>query len=227
MGMVAKFYQITPQQLAEFLRRPAAAYDYTLAPFFEDPASVEWAQNVLAEFRLKTEGSPTGIHAHVERVAKALKSKSETRKRPQIAKPKPEPELGHRVFSLEKDWHVLHYALNGTHDGGIGPLADAILGGREIPDVGRVTSFGVASGAPLRYLVSEQVSSITAALYEVDPARLLSNLDFADAQKKEIYLWHTLDDVANWEYLPSLFGAFRDFYAEAARSGNCMLSSIV
>jgi hypothetical protein len=32
--MVANFYQVTPEQLAEFLRRPAVAYDYTLTPFF-------------------------------------------------------------------------------------------------------------------------------------------------------------------------------------------------
>ena len=55
MGMVANFYQVTPEQLAEFLRRPAAAYDYTLTPFLKDPTSVEWAESVLAELRNKTE----------------------------------------------------------------------------------------------------------------------------------------------------------------------------
>jgi hypothetical protein len=223
MGMVANFYQVTPEQLAEFLRRPAAAYDYTLTPFLKDPTSVEWAESVLAELRNKTEGFPPGVRAQVDRVAAQLKSKSGI----QLVKPKSKPEPERRVFSLEKDWHVLHYALNGTHDGGTGPLADAILGGREIPDVDGVTSFGTRSSDPLRYLDSAEVSSIAAALLEVDPSQLLSKLDFADAQRKKIYLWHTLDDVANWEYLPDLFGTFRDFYSEAARSGNCMLLSIV
>ena len=144
MGMVANFYQVTPEQLAEFLRRPAAAYDYTLTPFFENPASVEWAENVLAELRNKTEGFPAGVRAQVERVAAQLKSKSQVSKGPQLVKPRSKPEPERRVFSLEKDWHVLHYALNGTHDGGPGPLADAILGGHEIPDVEGVTSFGQA-----------------------------------------------------------------------------------
>jgi Domain of unknown function (DUF1877) len=49
----------------------------------------------------------------------------------------------------------------------------------------------------LRYLDSAEVSSIAAALAEVDPSQLLSKLDFADAQKKKIYLWHTLDHMAN------------------------------
>jgi len=226
MGMVGTFYQVTPQQLAEFLRRPAAAYDYTLSPMLEDPAAVEWAANVLVELRKKTEGFPPGVRAQVERVAAQLESKSQARKGPQLVKPKSKPEPERRVFSLEKDWHVLHYALNGTHDGGTGPLADAILGGREIPDVEGVTSFGATSSNPLRYLDSAEVSSIAAALLEVDPSQLLSKLDFADAQKEKIYLWHTLDDAANWEYLPELFVTFRDFYSEAARSGNCMLLSI-
>jgi hypothetical protein len=227
MGMVANFYQVTPEQLAEFLHLPAAAYDYTLTPFFEDPTSVEWAESALAELRNKTEALPPGVRAQVERVAAQLKSKSQASKGPQLVKPKSKPEPERRVFSLEKDWHVLHYALNGTHDGGSGPLADAILGGREIPDVEGVTSFGTRSSDPLRYLDSAEVSSIAVALLEVDPSQLLSKLDFADAQRKKIYLWHTLDDVANWEYLPDLFGTFRDFYSEAARSGNCMLLSIV
>lgn len=227
MGMVAKFYQVTPEQLAEFLRRPAAAYDYTLTPFLDDPTSVEWAENVLAELRNKTEGFPPGVRAQVERVAAQLKTKSQASKGPQLVKPKSKPEPERRVFSLEKDWHVLHYALNGTHDGGAGPIADAILGGREMPDLEGVTSFGTASSDPLRYLDSAEVSSIAAALLEVDPNQLLSKLDFADAQRKKIYLWHTLDDMANWDYLPELFGTFRDFYTEAARSGNCMLLSIV
>jgi hypothetical protein len=227
VGMVAKFYQVTPEQLAEFLRRPAAAYDYTLTLFLDDPTSVEWAENVVAELRNKTEGFPPGVRAQVERVATQLKTKSQASKGPQPVKPKSKPEPERRVFSLEKDWHVLHYALNGTHDGGTGPLANAILGGREIPDVEGVTSFGAASSDPLRYLDSADVSRVAAALLEVDPSQLLSKLDFADAQKKKIYLWHTLDDMANWEYLPELFSTFRDFYSEAARSGNCILLSIV
>ena len=227
MGMVANFYQVTPEQLAEFLRRPAVAYDYTLTPFFENPTSVEWAENLLAELRNKTEGFPAGVRVQVERLAEQLKSKSQVGKGPQLVKSRSKPQPARRVFSLEKDWHVLHYALNGTHDGGTGPLADAILGGHEIPDVEGVTSFGTRSSDPLRYLDSAEVSSIAAALAEVDPSRLLSKLDFADAQKKKIYLWHTLDDMANWENLPDLFGTFRDFYSEAARSGNCLLLSIV
>jgi hypothetical protein len=227
MGMIAKFHQVTPQQLAEFLRHPASAYDYIQSPFFESPDAVDWAENVLAELQSKAKGLPPVVRTQVERVAEQLRSKSQGSKGPQPVKPRPEPEPERKKFSLEKDWHVLHYALNGTHDGGTGPLADAILGGREIPDVEGVTSFGVGSSGALRYLISEQVQSIAAALLEVDPSQLFSKLDFADAQEKKIYLGHTLDDLGSWSYLPDLFRAFRDFYSEASGSGNDMLLSII
>jgi hypothetical protein len=227
MGMEAEFHQITPQQLAEFLQRPASAYDYIHSPFFEDAGAVARAENMLAELRMKTAGFPPGVRAQVERVAGQFRNKSQASKGPQLVKSRHEPEPELKKFSLEKDWHVLHYALNGTHDGGTGPLADAILGGSEIPDVEGVTSFGAGSSGALRYLTPAQVQGVAAALLDVEPSGLLSKLDFAEAQEKKIYLGHTLDDLEGWSNLPDLFKSFRDFYAEAARSGKGMLLSIV
>jgi|GEM_PF-5794806 len=223
--MVAKFYQVTPGQLASFLRNPTTAYDYILAPSYSDPAALEWTESVLAEMRIKSQGLPAGVSAQVDGVAGQFARKSQAAKGPQLVKHHPEPER--QTFSLEKDWHVLHYALNGTQEGGIGPLASAILGGQEIPDVEGINSFGAASSVPLRYLTVAEVQSISAALLEVDASLLLSKLDFEDALQKKIYLGHTLDDLANWQYLPDLFSSFRSFYAQAAGSRNCMLLSIV
>jgi hypothetical protein len=227
MGMIADFHQVTAGQIAEFLKRPASAYDYIQSPFFEDAGAVAMAENMLAELRMKTAGFPPGVRAQVERVAGQFRNKSQAKKGPQLVKPRPEPEPERKKFSLEKDWHVLHYALNGTHDGGTGPLADAILGGSEIPDVEGVNSFGAGSSGALRYLTPAQVQDVAAALREVEPSGLLSKLDFADAQGKKIYLGHTLDDLEGWSYLPDLFQSFRDFYAEAAGSRKGMLLSIV
>ncbi len=227
MGMVAEFHQITPNQLAEFLRRPAAAYDYVLSPFFDNPDAAKWAEKVVAELRTKTEGFPPGVRAHVERVAGQLRNKSQGSRGPQLVTPRTEAEPERKKFSLEKDWHVLHYALNGTHDGGTGPLANAILGGSEIPDVQGINSFGAGSTPPLRYLTPGQVQQVAAALLEVEPSGLLSKLNFADTQEKKIYLGHTLDDLESWSNLPDLFRSFRDFYSEAAGSGKGMLLSIV
>jgi len=227
MGMIAEFHQVTDRQIAEFLRRPSSAYDYIQSPLFEDANTMAIAEKMFAELRMKTAGLSPRVRAQVERIAGTYQNKSQARKGPQLVKPGREPEPERKKFSLEKDWHVLHYALNGTHDGGNGPLADAILGGSEIPDVEGVNSFGSGSSAALRYLTPAQVQDVAAALLDVEPSGLLSKLNFADAQEKKIYLGHTLDDLEGWSYLPDLFCSFCDFYAEAAGSGKGMLLSIV
>jgi Domain of unknown function (DUF1877) len=138
----------------------------------------------------------------------------------QLVRPHPAAKPARKPFSLEKDWHVLHFALNGTHDGSTSALADAILGGAEIPDIERVSGYG-----PLRYLQPEQVTAVAAAIAEVHPEGLTSRLNYADAQAEKIYLAHTLENLADW-YLPALFISFRDFYANAARSGDAVILSI-
>jgi hypothetical protein len=80
---------------------------------------------------------------------------------------------------------------------------------------------------PARYLTPEQVKEVSDALEKIEPASLLSRLDYEDAKKKQIYLDHTLNDLDNWSYLPELFEEFRNFYSDAAELGNGMLMKIV
>jgi hypothetical protein len=221
MGMVAALHQITPQQLDEFLRRPNAAYDYVMAPFFEDSTLVDAAEKMFAQLRENTARFPPAARAELERAAQHFKTQSQARKGPQLVKPGPEPPPERKDFSLEKDWHVLHYVLNGTHDGGTGPLARAILPGNEILGIEAQMDYG-----PLRYSTPAEVQAIGAALLEVDPGTLISNVNVADAQAKKIYLSHTLDDPTSWSYSPDFFNDFRAFYSDAAHSGNAMLLSI-
>src|SRR5262249_10638322 len=122
---------------------------------------------------------------------------------------------------LEKDWHMLHYLLNGTRSGGSGPLAEAVLGGAEIPDVD-----GVMGCGPLHYLTVEQVSRIAAALAHVTPKELFARFDQQDAIAKQIYLAEFMNSRSNWSYFTGFFEAFRDFYQDAAMSGNAMLLQI-
>jgi hypothetical protein len=79
---------------------------------------------------------------------------------------------------------------------------------------------------PLRYLNAQQVKGITEALQSVKPEALVSKLDRKDAEAKRIYLAHTLDRPGDWEYLPSLFREFRNFYQDTAQCGNAMLLHI-
>lgn len=126
------------------------------------------------------------------------------------------------LFSLEKDWHMLHYALNGTAEGGNGPLADAILGGSELRSHDGREDYG-----PIRYLTPQQVKQTAAELVKVDAKKLLDKLDANEAKSRQIYLAETLDDLESWSYFPELFEKFRGFYAEAAKKGNAMLLKIV
>ncbi|SRR5579864_493581 len=218
MGMVATLEQVTPQQLAEFIRQPKKAYDFRLAEAFDNPA-LEPFLSKLAE-TVKT--LPPGFKQQAETVMSQMHAKMEERKGlhlvtnggARVATP-----ADRKQFSLEKDWHVLHYVLNGTTEGGDGPLADAVLGGDEIPDVEGLMSFG-----PIRYLSPERVAAVAKALAIVNPQELVSKLDRKDAEAKQIYLAHTLPE--GWDYLPDLFLSFREFYEDAARCGNAMLLDI-
>ena len=222
MGMEAEFEQITPQQLEVFLQRPSEAYDYILAEFFEDSHLVESVQKMLEgiEAKTKSEVMPPFVKSRFEEVAAQMRVRIEKHSGPRLVASKSEPadSPARKKFSLEKDWHVMHYALNGTAKGGKGFLADAILGGAEIPDVDGVMGYG-----PIRYLRSQHVKRVVAALADVDPGQLLSKLDREDAEGKQIYLAHTLENLADWTYLPDLFNSFRDFYTDAERNGSAML----
>ncbi len=223
MGMEFKLEQITPQQLADFIRNPSSAYEYVLAESFENPAVEEFLKMIA----LQRQSFTAEQKANIDRLANLLPATSAENggglhllqkklANPERKNSKTQPE--HKQLCLEKDWHVLHYALNGTTEGGEGPLADAVLGLREIPDHEGVMGYG-----PLRYLASEEVRAVAKVLDAVSPKQLLSKLDKHDAEKKRIYLAHTFDHPEDREYLPELFAKFRDFYRDASIQGNAML----
>jgi len=215
MGMEATLEQITPQQLAEFIEHPKKAYDYWLAEALDNPNLGPFLEQLSATVKTL----PPGFREQVEAVTGRMYSKMQERRGLQLVKKETEPQLERKRFSLEKDWHVLHYALNGTADGGEGPLAEAVIGGEHIPDEEGVSDFG-----GLRYLTPPRVVAVAKALAEVDPNQLLSRLDRRDAEAKRIYLSHTLPD--GWDHLPELFLNFRAFYEDAGCCGNAMLLSI-
>jgi hypothetical protein len=217
MGMVATLEQITPEQLEEFIQQPTKAYDFRFGDMLDNP-ELEPFLALLSE-QMKT--LPPAFRQEAQRVASQLASKMQTRKGLHLVSDRPAAPTNpaRKQFSLEKDWHVLHYVLNGTTEGGEGPLADAILGGQEIPDVEGMMGYG-----PMRYLDPHQVVAVAKAFADVRPAELLSRFDRDDAESKQIYLSHTLPD--GWDYLPDLFLRFRAFYSDAALSGSAMLLDI-
>jgi hypothetical protein len=125
-----------------------------------------------------------------------------------------------KIFSLEKDWHILHYILNGTAEGGTGPLANVVLGGAEIHD-----QEGNMGYRPAHYLTAQQVKAVAQALGAVDFAKLAKAFDPKDAAAKGIYgLTHPGGFVSvSAEELAGFVEPVRVFYADAAENGNAML----
>jgi hypothetical protein len=221
MGMQANFDQVTSEQLSAFIRDPESAYDFHISLSNRDlanllPQAMQQMKSVAARQDLTPE-----VKAKIEQAMKEFQVMSQAFQRPAPKQPVLAPPQ-RKTFSLEKDWHVLHYALNGTTEGGEGPLGEAILGGKEIPDRQGVMGYG-----PLRYLEAGQVQDVATALAEVNPQSLLARLDAEDAKTKQIYLAHTLKDPADWSYLPELFQEFCAFYADATTHKNAMLLAIV
>lgn len=221
MGMEAVLVQITDDQLQEFQQNPRLAYKYVTG----DPGEGDELERMEAIARATFDRMKIPEHMREvmrEAVEKQLQGMTAHKmKGPELIRPKPAPEAEKLQFSLHKDWHVLHYALNGTAEGGNGPLRFAVFGDQEFSGMD-----GVDYG-PARYLTPEQVKGVSAALQQVDPSSLLSKLSYEDARKKRIYLDHTLDDLSNWSYLPEFFVEFRNFYSDAAERGNGMIMKIV
>lgn len=215
MGMEAVLVQATPAQLEQFRENPKLAYQYITG----DPGEGDELARMeaIARATFSRMGIPAEMREAVERQFRAMAKPGP--RGPQLVKPQ-QPEPDKKEFSLNKDWHVLHYALNGTAEGGDSPLGFAVFGDEAIP--GEAMDYG-----PARYLTPTQVKEVSAALQKIEPSSLLSRLDYEDARKKRIYLDHTLNNLDNWSYLPEFFEDFRNFYSDAAELGNGIMMKIL
>jgi hypothetical protein len=210
MGMCASLEQVTPQQLKQLI-----AHTEKMTQILE----------TIEKMRKKTAKAGTSAEARrtLKKSARDAYSKCQQaiEELPFGALPTDESERSRKQFRLEKDWHVLHYAMNGTAKAAKGPLGQAVLGGKGITAL-----IGIMSTGPLRYLEPKEVKAIAKALAKIDPDQLLPKLDTEDAEAKHIYLAETLEDLSGWSYFPKFFRQFRSFYTDAARNGNAMLLSI-
>lgn len=215
MGMEAILVQATPAQLDQFRENPNLAYQYVTG----DPGEGDDLARIEAITRatFNRMGISAEMREAVERQFQAMARPGS--RGPQLVK-RQQPEPDKKEFSLSKDWHVLHYALNGTAEGGEGPLGFAVFGDEAFP--GDDMDFG-----PARYLTPTQVKDVSVALQKIEPSSLLSKLDYEDAIQKKIYLCRTLVDLEDWSYLPEFFEEFRNFYSDAAEVGNGMIMKIV
>jgi len=224
MGMELQLEQISPKQLDGFIGAPKRAYEYVLSEMLATPVVSDFLkmlaqneQNLAPEARTNRDRLATMLPlrrpkengGNLRLLRKYIDPKRSKRK-----------TFRRRQFSLEKNWHVLHYLLNGTAEGGDG-LASAILGGTEIPDVEGVMGYG-----PMRYLTPTQVRAAANALATVSKEELTSRFNKNAAEAERIYLAHAIETPADRAYLYELFEGLREFYADAAARGNAMLMAL-
>ena len=126
----------------------------------------------------------------------------------------PEDDEHENGIDIDKAWHGVHFLLSGDAWGGEAPLADAILGGTEIGDD--------AGYGPAKYLTTEEVRAVAAALRELSASALGAKYDASDLTRNEIYpaIW---DEPDSLNYLLAAYESVRSYYEEAAAKGNAML----
>jgi len=122
------------------------------------------------------------------------------------------PPAEHHL-DLDKMWHGLHYLLTGTAWDGEPPFSLAILGGTEI---GEDTGYG-----PPRYLTSEEVAQVAAALDETPHDAFMARFEPPAMNRAEVYSggWEHCDSKYMREHLARL----ASFYRKAATDGRAVL----
>ena len=121
-----------------------------------------------------------------------------------------------KSLDMDKSWHLIHFLLTGSAWGGEGPVANAILGGKEIVDTD-------AGYGPFRYLSPADVQATSEALAEVDTNSLWSRFDAKQVSEADIYTSPWTGDDPEREYIAQNYMALRNFYSSAAAAGDGML----
>lgn len=128
--------------------------------------------------------------------------------------PGPDPGEG-RLLSVHKDWHALHWLLNGSAEH-VGPGAGgAILGGHELGD-----DLGYG---PARLLTPTEVAEIAKELATLGAQRMLARFDLRAMAAADVYSFDDEDADRSPEGLRAHVEALVRFYEEAASNGRAVV----
>lgn len=120
-------------------------------------------------------------------------------------------------LDIDKSWQIIHFLLTGDPWGGERPLAAVVLGGAELgeEDVG----YG-----PARFLRSEEVSEVAAALQRITETDLWKRFDEKRVAKAGIYPQGWTNDDSG--YVLENFALLKRFYAAASQEKQAVLQFI-
>jgi hypothetical protein len=118
-------------------------------------------------------------------------------------------------LDIDKAWHAIDFVL--THDPEIFPLADVVLGGREITD--EDVGYGSA-----RYLTNEEVKQCHQFIKDITEKEFRSTFNVKEMIEQSIYLAASDEDEDDFfEYVYLHFKHLQDFFEKASTENRYML----
>lgn len=242
MSMNAVFVQVDPEELARIEANPALA-EPLFQPGFVSPLAKFGELSKQMEERLKTSGPQLlgqalanldprtreqleqRLGATAQQFASGqggdalLKMMQQRRERAmdmmQTAKQQ-RPQL-----SLDKEWHGVHYLLCGKTEPDDTLLSNPVLGGKALGD----DDEGFSGYGPARCFNAQEVTQLSDALRDPQvEAEVKARFDAEKMNKLKIYPGFRPGDA---DPLMVRFRQLRDFYADAAKNGNAIVTCLV
>ena len=242
MSMNATFVQVAPEELARIQANPALA-EPLFTPDFASPMAKFGDLSKQMEERIRKAG-PQLLDQALEKLDPRLRQQLEQRlggtaqqfgsgqggdallkmmqqRRERAVEMSEAAKKTRPQLSLDKDWHGVHYLLCGKPEPDSSQLSKPVLGGTPLGD----DDEGFSGYGPARFFTAAEVAQLSAELSapalesearaRFDPARMKS------LQKYPGFRAEDLDSLL--ESVQQL----RDFYADAAKNGNAIVTCLV
>jgi len=242
MSMNAVFIQITPDELARMEKVPALA-ESLFQPGVASPMAAFGDLSKKMEDRIRAAGpqllgqalanlDPRTRQQLEERMGataaqfasgqggdQLLKIMKERRERAMAVTSTAQKDSPR--MSLDKDWHGVHYLLCGELEPDKSVISQAVLGGKPLGD----DDEGFSGYGPARFFTAGEVAKLSKAMS--DPAleaEARARFDAGKMNALKIYPRFRPEDAE--PVLKSLC-QLRDFYVDAAKSGNAIVTCLV
>ena len=119
-------------------------------------------------------------------------------------------------LDLDKAWHGLHYLLCGDAFQGELPLFNALMGGRPINE-------HETEDIIVRYLTVEEVAEVSNALAHIGQAQLKQAFDPHEMNEAGVYPSSDWSEDGELDYLLGYYEPLKNYYRQAAATGEGML----